>query len=232
MVGRPVPDRSGSVGPDIAGPGGVSIRRHPGPARGLGACRPAGDPRRGGRAGRMLGRGGDEQPLPPRPGVARERRRGQDQRARRRPISRSRPSPCRPAWRRLELQAWSSVGADGDLRLRASIREGRGEPVRLTALAWEPVVPPADPHVPGFRRGGLDSEGIASSFGTSALPAGGTLQSGAIRLKNVHRETGPLVVKLIGTDARGHRVSAWAEVNREALGRRARDRWPLAERIR
>ena len=72
---------------------------------------------------------------------------------------------------RLELEARLSTGADGDLRLRASIREGRGEPVRLTALAWEPLIPPADPHVPGFRRGQLDMLGIASSFGTSALSA-------------------------------------------------------------
>lgn len=133
---------------------------------------------------------------------------------------------------RLELEARSSAGADGDLRLRASIRERRGELVRLTALAWEPLVPPADPHMPGFRRGQLDMLGIASSFGTSALSAGGTLQSRSIRLKNVHREAGPLVVKLIGTDARGHRVSAWAEINRKPSENGAEDHGPLAESVR
>ena len=133
---------------------------------------------------------------------------------------------------RLELDALSSAGPDGDLWLRASIREGRGEPVRLTALAWEPEMPPADPHMPGFRRGQLDMLGIASSFGTSALSAGGTLQSRSIRLNNVHRESGPLIVKLIGTDARGHRVSAWAEINRKPSDAELEDHWPLAESIR
>ncbi len=74
--------------------------------------------------------------------------------------------------------------------------------------------------------------GIASTFGTSALSAGGTLGSRSIRLKNVHRETGPLVVKLIGTDARGHRVSAWAEINRMPSENEVEDQGPLAERVR
>lgn len=133
---------------------------------------------------------------------------------------------------RLELEARSSAGADGDLRLRASIRERRGEPVRLTVLAWEPLVPAADPHTPGFRRGQLDMLGIASSFGTSALSAGGMLQAQSIRLKNVHRETGPVVVKLIGTDARGHRVTAWAEINRKPSEIEAEDHGQIAECLR
>ena len=44
---------------------------------------------------------------------------------------------------RLELAARASAAADGDLRLRATIRERNNEPVRLTALAWEPLIPPA-----------------------------------------------------------------------------------------
>jgi len=92
-------------------------------------------------------------------------------------------------------------------------------------------MPPADPHMPGFRRGQLDMLGIASSFGTSALSAGGTLQSRPIRLKNVHRESGPLIVKLIGTDAQGHRVSAWAEINRTPSDVDPADHWPLAEHL-
>ena len=84
--------------------------------------------------------------------------------------------------------------------------------MRLTALAWEPLVPPADPHVCGFRRGQLDMLGIASTFGTSSLAAGAELHSRPIRLEGVHPETGSLIIKLIGTDAQGHRVAAWASI--------------------
>ena len=70
---------------------------------------------------------------------------------------------------RLELSAKATTAADGDLRLRATIREQNNEPVRLTALAWEPLIPPADSHVQEFRHGQLDTLGIASTFGTSAL---------------------------------------------------------------
>ena len=117
---------------------------------------------------------------------------------------------------RLELTARASISADGELRLRASIREQGGQPVRLTALAWEPLVPPADPHARGFRRGQLDMLGIASTFGTSALAAGGELHSRPICLEGVHPETGSLVVKMIGTDAQGHRVAAWASIENKS----------------
>lgn len=114
---------------------------------------------------------------------------------------------------RLEISARTSTGPDGELRLRASIREGGGSSVRLSALAWESLTPPADGRMPGFRRGELDSLGIASSFGTSAVPVGGRLGSLPIHLRGVHPDSGPLVIKLIGTDSQGRRVAAWAEVN-------------------
>ncbi|MGO8897784.1 MAG: hypothetical protein ACLQU5_05475 [Isosphaeraceae bacterium] len=114
----------------------------------------------------------------------------------------------------LELSARATTtAADGDLRLRATIREQNNEPVRLTALAWEPLIPPADSHVQEFRHGQLDMLGIASSFGTSALAGGAALRSGAIRLKGVHPGTGPLIVKLVGTDVKGRRVAAWGEID-------------------
>ena len=114
---------------------------------------------------------------------------------------------------RLQLHARSWTGADGELRLRAEIREETGQPVRLTALAWEPLVPSADPLKPGFRRGQLDSFGIAANFGTSMVSGGGPLHSPSIRLSNVHPEAGPLILKLIGTDSKGKRVAAWAQIN-------------------
>jgi hypothetical protein len=114
---------------------------------------------------------------------------------------------------RLGLTARAAPGPDGELRLRARICERDGTAVRLSALAWEPLVPAADPHAGGFRRGALDLLGIASTFGTSALPAGGRLDSRPIRLAGVHRDSGPLILKAVGTDARGRRVAAWAEVD-------------------
>jgi len=130
---------------------------------------------------------------------------------------------------RLELAARATTAADGDLRLRATIREASGRPVRLTALAWEPLIPPADSHVQEFRHGQLDMLGIASSFGTSALPGGGMLHSRSIRLKDVHPEAGPLILKLIGTDAGGHRVAAWAELNNRRSDNEAGGHQKLSE---
>ena len=114
---------------------------------------------------------------------------------------------------RLDLSARVSADANGDLRLRIGLAERAGIPMRLTALAWEPLVPAADPHAPGFRRDGLDVLGIASTFGTSALPAHGRLHSRPIRLRGIHPDSGPLVIKAVGTDAQGRRIAAWAEVD-------------------
>ena len=113
---------------------------------------------------------------------------------------------------RLELSVELTPATDGGSQLHARVRERQGTAVRLSALAWEPLVPAADPHAASFRRDGLDMLGIASAFGTSALPAGGMLHSRPIPLSKTCRAEGPLVVKAIGTDARGRRVAAWAEL--------------------
>jgi hypothetical protein len=113
---------------------------------------------------------------------------------------------------RLDLAVRSTSGPDGTSRIHVQIRERQGTAVRLSALAWEPLVPAANPHVAPFRRGGLDMLGVASAFGTSALPALGELHSRPIPLSGVSGAEGPLIVKAIGTDARGRRVAAWAEI--------------------
>jgi hypothetical protein len=127
--------------------------------------------------------------------------------------------PLPPGMAQVRLLARSSVAADGDLRLRAQIREEGGRSVRLSALAWAPLVPPADAHATGARWGQLDRLGIASSFGTSTLAGRGTLRSGPIVLRGVHAESGPLIVRLIGTDSGGRRIAAWAEINSQAAER-------------
>ena len=50
---------------------------------------------------------------------------------------------------RLDLSLHKSSGPDGELRLRARIQERQGVEVRLSALSWEPLVPPANPHSSG-----------------------------------------------------------------------------------
>jgi hypothetical protein len=113
---------------------------------------------------------------------------------------------------RLDLAVMPSRGAGGELYLRAVVKERHGVPVTLSALSWEPLTPGPNPHSGGFHCGRLDAQGIAASFGTCALPADGELRCRPIRLSGVSAATGPLVVKIIGTDAKGRRVAAWADL--------------------
>lgn len=113
----------------------------------------------------------------------------------------------------VDLKIHSSYDAAGDLVLRLSAM-GRGlPPIRLTALAWEPLVPPADPKFPILPCGRLDQSAIAAHFGTDSLDAGKDVQSSPVRLAGVRRESGPYVLKLIGSDATGRTVTAWADIN-------------------
>ncbi|WP_435010612.1 hypothetical protein P12x_001891 [Tundrisphaera lichenicola] len=114
---------------------------------------------------------------------------------------------------RPELIVRPSTSPDGEIRIEAQVAEHEGTPVRLGALAWERLVPDSDPYSPRFRRDGLDMLGIASMFGTSALPGGGLLRSRPIRLLGVRSGDGPLVFKAVGTDPQGRRVAAWTVVD-------------------
>lgn len=116
----------------------------------------------------------------------------------------------------LDLNVSMAVGANGEPFLRATIRERNGAAVRLSALAWEPLVPGPDPHAPTFRRSGLDRSGIDRAFGTSALPPFGRLDAQPIPCAGALPTPGDsLIVKVIGIDAAGRRVSAWAEIESE-----------------
>ena len=117
---------------------------------------------------------------------------------------------------RMDLSLRTSSGPDGELRVQARIAERHGVAVRISALAWELLTPGPRPHAGGFRSGRLDMLGVASAFGTSAVPAGGEILSRPIHLTGVTRQTGPIVVKVLATDERGRRVSAWADLNSEA----------------
>jgi hypothetical protein len=114
---------------------------------------------------------------------------------------------------KLELSVKAHSAADGDLRLRARVRQIAGKPVRLTSLGWEPLVPAAEPLSPGVRPGALDACGITSSFGADAMSAGDVLLSRPIRLEGVPRSAGPVVLRLMAVDEDGRRVAAWTELN-------------------
>jgi hypothetical protein len=112
---------------------------------------------------------------------------------------------------RMTLTLQPTRQRDGNLTILAHVSEDGGVPVRLSAFAWEPLVPSACPRVSGRHAGRMDILGIAASFGTSLLPARGMLQSRPIPIPAVATDTGPIVLKVIGTDPRGQRVTAWAD---------------------
>jgi hypothetical protein len=114
---------------------------------------------------------------------------------------------------RVSLSVRASHGRDGELSVIARLAEHNGFPVRLSALSWEPLVPCPRPRVDGRYSGRLDTLGIAAAFGTSALPARGERHSQPIALIGLSPQSGPIVFKVLGTDAFGRRVTAWADLD-------------------
>jgi len=114
----------------------------------------------------------------------------------------------------LDLQLGATTDRDGTLLLRARLSERRGTPVSISGIAWEPLVPAANPHASGARRGGLERTTLTQAFDSDRVPAMGKLQSRPIRLEGFHSGDGPLVVKVLGIDAKGRRVAAWGEIDR------------------
>ncbi len=119
----------------------------------------------------------------------------------------------------LALDASPGPGPDGEWTVRVRVDERHGVPVRLSSLSWEPMIPGSRVDERGAGR--LDMLGIAASFGTSALDALGELRSGPIHLSGITPEAGSIVVKVVGTDSRGRRVCAWAELHAPSRSRAA-----------
>lgn len=111
---------------------------------------------------------------------------------------------------RLEIDARSRVGADGKPAARVKLAGRDGMPVRLDRLAWEPPIPEADPRTGVAPHGSLDRGGIASAFGACELVAGARLETEPFPIGG----PGPLLFKVVGTDAKGRRVAAWGELIR------------------
>jgi hypothetical protein len=118
------------------------------------------------------------------------------------------PLPASMAEVELGVRAVAATSG-GPRHLHAWLRERQGVAVRLNAVAWEPLVPSADPRAAGFRRDGLDPNGIARTFGSTLLPPHGTLNARPILLPDL---SVPLVLKVVGTDSSGRRIAAWAEI--------------------
>lgn len=127
---------------------------------------------------------------------------------------------------KLSLNARAHVGLDGDLMLRATVRERSGHPVKLLAMAWELLVPPPDPRRSSPQPGRLADDELTDALGGDALAGGDSLYSKPIRLTGFSDHSGPVVLKLMGVDSQGRRVSAWASLNDEAAPSRSRQ--PLA----
>ena len=105
---------------------------------------------------------------------------------------------------RLDLAVSKFQGPGGELRLRARVNERNGVPVRLSALSWEPLTPRAQP---AFGRFSLWTAGYAGRGGDvrncRRCPAAGELRSQPISLPGVSPRSGPLAVKVVGTDEKG-----------------------------
>jgi hypothetical protein len=111
---------------------------------------------------------------------------------------------------RVEVRAVACDG--GQPGMQVCVAEANGTPVRLSALSWEPLVPGPDPHSAPFRRGDICGPALAESFDATSLAAYGYLESKPIATPPAIDGMSPLVFKLVGTDARGRRIAAWAEV--------------------
>jgi hypothetical protein len=120
---------------------------------------------------------------------------------------------------RLDLSAVKIRGMNGEYCLRAQIKERNGVPVRLSLISWEPLAPGLNPRAAAACHGRLADGALEKTLGTSTLPASGELTSQPILLTGLSAVHGPLVVKVVGTDAQGRRVSAWADLALEDTDR-------------
>jgi len=114
-----------------------------------------------------------------------------------------------------KLQVDVERTAKGEYAIKARVSQEAKRPLELVALAWEPLVPPADPHAVPFRRGKLSGQALKQAFGTTELTEAQAIASRPIELEGVTDASSPLIIKAIVTDSKGRRVAAWAEVDLE-----------------
>jgi hypothetical protein len=114
---------------------------------------------------------------------------------------------------RVELTIDQLPARAGDLRVQALVRRSGIRPVALRTLTWEPLVPPPDPHGPGAWRGRLDAPRLGSLVGGAEIPSNSSLRSHPFALPTLGAASGPAVIRLMGTDSSGKRLTAWAVVD-------------------
>ena len=120
---------------------------------------------------------------------------------------------------KLSVTARSYIDRNGGVFLRATARTPKGErPIRLSGLAWEPLIPAPDARRSGIPPGRLDAPGTAEAFGEAAHDGDEVRRSRPIRLAGVAPYSGSMVVKLLGVDDEGRRVAAWAEFHHDHAG--------------
>ena len=113
----------------------------------------------------------------------------------------------------LDLRIRPVTTTDGSITIRARVSTGTDSgPIRLETIAWDPVVPLVPPESP---RPILRGEDLLRAFESITVKGGGRLASDPIVLRGIGPFDGPIVVRAIGTDAAGHRITAWAEVEPE-----------------
>jgi hypothetical protein len=119
---------------------------------------------------------------------------------------------------RLDLAIETRSTRNEGLAIRARVSERHGAAVRLAGLSWEPETPCPDPTDRTSQRGWLNTERVAAIFGAAEVPGNGELVSGPIPLYGNLARRGPLVVKIVGTDANGRRVVGWARIDTDSAG--------------
>lgn len=105
---------------------------------------------------------------------------------------------------RLSLTVRSEV--NGNVRLVLTAHDNDVTP---EAAAWERLVPVSSRAVDTSYRPDAPTAEVGAWFGDRRLKTGETRISPAIALP---REGGPVLFKVVGTDALGHAVTAWAQV--------------------
>ena len=114
---------------------------------------------------------------------------------------------------RLDLSVAKTRGENGEVCLRARIKERHGQPLEIAELSWEPLCPGPTRRAGAACRGRLEGRELKQSLGTVSLPASGELSSQPVRLVGACGLDEPIVVKVGGCDARGRRIWAWADLD-------------------
>lgn len=115
--------------------------------------------------------------------------------------------PLPDDWPKLQLAIEPTTAG-----FRARVSQTNGQPIRLTTLAWEPLIPPANPRESIPRRGQLADRTLDEALGGSNLSAGVARRSTLITWPSGGPPDRPTVFKLSGIDGTGRAIATWAEV--------------------